>query len=163
MSYRRFLIFDSLGSLLWAVTFAALSWIFSDRIEQVIEYATGFGWWFGAGLIAVLVLYVGWKIFDRQRLIRSLRVARIAPEELKRMLDSGEEVLIVDLRDALDFAENPNLIPTARRLPPDELEARHEELPRDRDLVLYCTCPNEVKSARRSATATARANARPTA
>lgn len=64
------------------------------------------------------------------------------------MLESGEEVLIVDLRDALDFAANPHLIPTARRLPPDELEARHEELPRDRDLVLYCTCPNEATSAR---------------
>lgn len=148
MSYARFLAFDCLGSLLWAGTFTALGWIFSDRIEQVIEYATGFGWWFGAMIIAVLAIYVGWKLIDRQRLIRSLRVARISPEELKTKLDAGEEVLIVDLRSSLDFESKPYLIPTARRIAPDEIETKHEELPRDCDLVLYCTCPNEATSAR---------------
>lgn len=148
MSYARFLAFDGLGSLIWVATFAALGWIFSDRIEQVIEYAAGFGWWFGAFVIAVLAIYVGWKVVDRQRLIRSLRVARISPEELKSQLDAGENVLIVDLRSALDFAANPQLILTARRIPPDKLEQLHSELPRDCDLVLYCTCPNEATSAR---------------
>lgn len=148
MSYARFLVFDGLGSLIWVATFAALGWVFSDRIEQVIEYAAGFGWWFGASLIAILVFYIAWKVIDRQRLIRSLRVARISPEELKNQLDAGENVLILDLREPLDFESNPQLIPTARRMPPAELEARHEELPRDCDLVLYCTCPNEATSAR---------------
>lgn len=148
MSVSRFLAYDGLGAGLWAVVFLGLGYIFSEQFELIVSYATNFGWWFGAILIAALVFYVGWKFAARQRLIKSLRVARIAPEELKRMLDAGEDVLIVDLRDALDFAEHPDLIPTAWRLPPDELEARHEELPRDRDLVLYCTCPNEAKSAR---------------
>ena len=31
---------------------------------------------------------------------------------------------------------------------PEELDARHTETPRDRDIVLYCTCPNETTSAR---------------
>jgi len=30
----------------------------------------------------------------------------------------------------------------------DEVELRHLEIPRDRDIVLYCSCPNEVSSAR---------------
>lgn len=148
MSAARFFAFDALGSLLWAGTFAALGYLFSDRIEQIIAYATGFGWWFGAGIIAVLAGYAAWKLIERRRLIHSLRVARIAPEELKNLLDAGEEILIVDLRSSLDFESNPYLIPTAKRIAPDELETRHEELPRDRDLVLYCTCPNEATSAR---------------
>lgn len=148
MSISRFLLFDGFGSALWAITFVGLGYIFSEQFELVVGYAASFGWWFGLVLIAAIVGYAGWKFTARQRLIKSLRVTRIAPEELKRMLDEGEDVLIVDLRDALDFAERPGLIPTARRLPPEELESRHEELPRDRDLVLYCTCPNEAKSAR---------------
>lgn len=148
MSWGRFLVFDGLGSLIWAVVFLGLGYVFSDQLEQVISYATSFGWWFGAAFVGSLVVYTTWKFIERQRFIRSLRVARIAPEELKQMLDGGEEVLIVDLRDALDFEANPRLIPTARRLPPDELESRHSELPRDRDVILYCTCPNEATSAR---------------
>ncbi len=148
LSLGRFLIFDGLGAFVWAAAFVGLGYAFSEQFEQVADYATSLGWWFGVIVIAALLIYVGWKFAARRRLIRSLRVARIAPEELKEMLDRGEEVVIVDLRDALDFAMNPHLLPTARRIAPEELETRHAELPRDRDVVLYCTCPNEAKSAR---------------
>ena len=139
MKASRFLVFDSLGTLLWAGIFVGLGYIFSNQFEQIAEYAASFGWWFGAILIAGLVTYVGWKFVSRKRFMRSLRVARIKPEELKSQLDAGEDILIIDLRDSLDFDARPYLIPTALRIPPDELEERHEELPRDRDVILYCT------------------------
>lgn len=148
MSVSRFLIFDGLGAFIWAAVFVGLGFIFSERFEQVAGYAESFSGWFGVAVVAVLLVYVGWKFAGRQRLIRSLRVARISPEELKSQLDAGENVLILDLRNQLDFNENSQIIPMARRIPPDELEALHTELPRDRDLILYCTCPNEMTSAR---------------
>lgn len=148
MPLSRFLIFDGLGSMLWVVIFVGLGYIFSDQFEQVIEYATGFGWWFGVVLVTGLAIYIGWKFLIRQRFLRSLRVARIMAVDLKEMLDSNNEVVILDLRDPLDFEVNPQLIPTALRMPPAELESRHGELPRDRDIILYCTCPNEATSAR---------------
>ncbi len=148
MRLSRFFIFDGLGSALWVAVFVGLGYIFSDQFEQVIEYATGFGWWFGVTLITALAVYIGWKFLIRQRFLRSLRVARIMAVDLKEMLDANKEVLIVDLRDPLDFEINPQLIPTALRMPPADFEARNLELPRDRDIVLYCTCPNEATSAR---------------
>jgi len=39
-------------------------------------------------------------------------------------------------------------LPGAIRLDPEELDGRHTHIPRDRDIVLYCTCPNETTSAR---------------
>jgi rhodanese-related sulfurtransferase len=30
----------------------------------------------------------------------------------------------------------------------EDLERRHHEIPRDRDVILYCACPNEVTAAR---------------
>jgi len=45
----------------------------------------------------------------------------------------------VDLRGAADFETDPSVIPGAVRVLPSELDARHEEIPRDRDIVLYCT------------------------
>lgn len=148
MSAVKFFIFDGFGSLLWVGTFALLGYLFSDRLEQIVVYAESLGWWFGAGILVILIGYAAWKLIDRRRLIRSLRTARITPEELKEKLDAGEEVFIVDLRSALDFEANPYLIPTARRIEPNELEELHSELPRDREVILYCTCPNEATSAR---------------
>jgi rhodanese-related sulfurtransferase len=62
-------------------------------------------------------------------------------------LEEGENVAVVDLRHPLDFLPEPYTIPGAIRLPMEELQARNQEIPRDRDVVLYCTCPHEASSA----------------
>jgi rhodanese-related sulfurtransferase len=61
------------------------------------------------------------------------------PEELKAMLDTGGDVMVVDVRDRLDFQTEPSIIPGALHLTTEELEARHLEIPRERDIILYCT------------------------
>ncbi len=45
---------------------------------------------------------------------------------------------ILDLRHASEL-EDGGTLPGALRFPPEELEVRHNEIPRDRDIVLYCT------------------------
>ena len=61
------------------------------------------------------------------------------PEQLKVMMDRGDEVFVVDLRHAIDREGEPRTIPGALRLPAEELEQRAAELPLDRELVLFCT------------------------
>jgi membrane protein DedA with SNARE-associated domain len=139
MSFRRFIVYDLFGSVFWVGAFAGIGYFFSGRIESIVEYTGSLGIWSGAILILGLALYFGWKILARRRFINGLRVARIEPEELKSLLDASEDIHIVDLRDELDFEANPNMIRTAVRISPDEIEHRHEELPRDRDVILYCT------------------------
>ncbi len=74
------------------------------------------------------------------------QVRPIAPEELKRALEAGEPLAVIDLRHPLDFLPDPRVIPGAIRISPEEIATRHQEIPRDRDVVLYCTCPNESTS-----------------
>jgi membrane protein DedA with SNARE-associated domain len=139
MSLPRFLVFDGLGSLIWVSVFVGLGYIFADQLEIVVDYASRFGWWFGAVLVAGLAVYIIRKIVIRKRFMRSLRVARIKPEELKEKIEADEDMMIIDLRDSLDFEANPVMIPTSLRISPDDLENRQEELYRDRDIVLFCT------------------------
>lgn len=89
-----------------------------------------------------------WKYIARQRFLRKIRLARITPEELKTRLDGSEDTLVVDVRDRLDFEAELSVIPGALHLKTEELEARHHEIPREREIVLYCTCPSEASSAR---------------
>jgi rhodanese-related sulfurtransferase len=87
------------------------------------------------------------KFLRRRAFLRALRIARITPEELKQQLDSHEPLAIVDLRHPLDFLPEPCTIPGAIRIPLEDLEKRKDEIPHDREVVLYCTCPNEASSA----------------
>jgi hypothetical protein len=97
------------------------------------------GSWLVVALVGSLAAYILWKYVQRQRFLHRLRIARITPKELMEKLTAGEEVMIVDLRQPLDVEALPYMIPGALRMAMEELEKRHEEIPRDRDMVLYCS------------------------
>ena len=88
---------------------------------------------------AALGGYVAWKFISRQRFLRKIRIARITPAELKAKLDRGEDILIVDVRDRIDFESEPTIIPGALHLTIEDMDSRHQEIPREREIVLYCT------------------------
>lgn len=146
-SWRRFLLFDALGILLWAGSFETLGLIFSRQLHQLVHYASSAGTLLTSlGVGAVAAVYIAGKRTRRQSLLTRLRMARISAEELKGKLEAHEDIAIVDLRHPLDFLPQPYTLPGAIRIPSEELERRHNEIPRDRDVVLYCTCPNEASS-----------------
>jgi membrane protein DedA with SNARE-associated domain len=139
MRLARFLSFDSAGAALWIATFVGLGYAFSDQLEQIVAQSGRLG----AGLLAVLLgalaCWIGWKFIRRRRFIRTLRMDRIAPEELKRKLDAGEEVVVVDLRGSLDFEADPQTIPGALRVDASAIDELREQLARAPEVVLYCT------------------------
>jgi membrane protein DedA with SNARE-associated domain len=139
MSFTRFLFFDGMGAVIYNGLFVVLGYMFSHQLETVAQIALGFGVGLLLLIAAGLVFYIAWKYFQRQRFLRSLRVNRITPEELKRKIDAGEKVTIVDLRHAMDFEADPNTIPGAYFLPSEDFERRHSEIPGGRELILFCT------------------------
>ena len=139
MPVRRFMIFDSLGGFFWIATFSGLGFTFSDRLEQIAAHALRWGGWVVAVLAGSLAAYVLWKFIQRRRFLRRLRIARIAPKELMDKLTAGENISIVDLRQPIDIEAFPQMIPGALRIAMEEIEHRHGEIPRDRDVVLYCS------------------------
>jgi membrane protein DedA with SNARE-associated domain/rhodanese-related sulfurtransferase len=145
---RRFLFFDGLGSLLYPAVIGGLGFIFSHQLLGILHALGQIVHSAIVVLVALLGAYIGYKYFQRQRLLRKLRVARISVDELHRKLEAGEDLLVVDLRSAADLRNDPFIIKGALHVHLHELERRHMEIPRDRDIVLYCSCPNEVTSAR---------------
>ncbi len=144
----RFGLYDLAGVLLWAGTWLALGYFFSDAITLITALATALGRMLGLVVVAALAAYVLLKYARRRLFLRTLRMARISPEALKRRLDAGEDVTIIDLRTPLDVAAMPYAIPGSRWLAADGIDAVEAELLRGRAPVLYCACPNEATSAR---------------
>jgi len=67
--------------------------------------------------------------------------------ELKRRLEAGDPVVIVDLRTALDIETAPYRIPGARWFAPEVLKHPTHEIPSDSEVVFYCAEPREATSA----------------
>lgn len=146
LSFGKFALFDALGATIWIVSFGGLGYIFSDQLDLVGDYAARMGSWVAVLVVGLLAAWIGWKVVQRRRFLKKLAVSRITATELKSMLEAGEEVLVVDVRTALE--SQADSVPGALRIPLEEMEARHLDIPRDRDIILFCSCPNEASSAR---------------
>jgi membrane protein DedA with SNARE-associated domain len=135
--WDRFLMFDAMGAAIWIASWGAVGYLFSEQLELVGLLVGRAG--FRLFLLIVIVVggWIAVKYLQRRRFMRKLAVARITGEELRGMLLSGEEVVIIDIRGAATIPEKG--IPGALRIPLEELSLRQLEIPRDRDVVLFCT------------------------
>jgi len=137
-SWPEFVLFDSVGSVVWLGAYMGLGYVFADQLEIVAAYALRMG----SSIVTLLVLaaaaWIAGKYVHRRRFLRKLSLARISAEELRRMLEAGQEVMIVDLRHRME-ADPDDSIPGALRMSPEDLAERSHEIPRDRDIVLLCS------------------------
>jgi len=136
MPWWKFLSADAAGGVLWAGAFMAIGYVFRLQLEDAGELALRMGRWLMLVVTAALALWIGWKYWQRKHFIKSLRVARIAPEEVLKRLD---EIVVIDLRSRGDLKWDGMKLRGALWFDRKTLEEHHLEIPRDRDVVLYCT------------------------
>jgi rhodanese-related sulfurtransferase len=139
---------DGIGSLLYVGTFMMVGVLFSRQLDQVIAAFASLGSGALALIAGLAALYIGYKYIQRQRVLRELRMARITVDELYQKLNDGENPMILDLRPHSELEHDPSSIRGALHMTMDEVDGRLKEIPRDRDIILYCSCPNEISSAR---------------
>jgi rhodanese-related sulfurtransferase len=102
-------------------------------------------------VIAICVVVLGLLIFawiKRRRRDRNIELEQhsITAEELHSLLASQRELFLFDVRQPLDLLAYPELIPGARRIPPKEVLEQPSLIPKEKDVVVYCTCPGEKTS-----------------
>ncbi|MDE3165153.1 MAG: VTT domain-containing protein, partial [Acidobacteriota bacterium] len=133
----RFLLYDAAGTVLWSGAYMALGYVFGEQLEPVLEWAAGAGSWLLAVAALGLGIWLGWKFAQRRRLLRDLSVSRITVAELRALLEKGERPYIVDLRSGMDGEASP--IPGAVRVSAQDVAAGRHQIPRDREVILFCT------------------------
>lgn len=148
MAASTFILYDVAGTLIWAGVSAGVGALFSNQLEQLVALSDQAGGILFVMVVVVVGAFIGYKYRNRHRFLRELRMAKISVEELKQRMDAGEAISVVDVRHPHALELDPEIIPGAMNFTMEEIEHRHHEIPRDRDIVLYCTCPNEVSSAR---------------
>jgi membrane protein DedA with SNARE-associated domain len=139
MPRLRFHLLSSTGAFLWAGTWMLVGWTFRHQLDSVVRAARQTGVRIGLVLALAFLAWLAFKWDQRRRFLKKLWVTRIAPGELKNLMDAGDDVVVVDLRGPLDFQSDPVVIPGARRVPPEALESEDPGIPREKEIVLYCT------------------------
>ena len=151
MSLSRFLLLDGAGSALWAGTFLGLGFMFHGEAQKIWDALTRLGWWFGVLVAAALTLYLVVKYWQRTIYLRALRGNRINPVDLRLRLYSEDPPIVLDVRGAREVKLVGHTLPSARWVDPTRLRLKEldiGEVPEGRDIVLFCSCPNERTSAR---------------
>jgi membrane protein DedA with SNARE-associated domain/rhodanese-related sulfurtransferase len=148
IGWLPFLAFNSAGGALWVAAGMGGGMLLGAQIEALLAYLARYGS-FALSLVAALIAgYVAFKWWERHRFYAMLRMARISVDELHQMMDAGLAPLVVDVRSHTALTLEPRRIPGARHVPLHGFEEHVRELPRDRDIILYCNCPNEASAAR---------------
>jgi membrane protein DedA with SNARE-associated domain/rhodanese-related sulfurtransferase len=148
MPYSTFLAYDMTGALIWGTTITLAGRFFGDFLRLHPKALSWTGHFAGVLFVLAVLGFLLYRVWKQQAFLKQVKTARIDPEELKLMLDGGQPAFIVDLRHPLDYLPDPRVLPGALRISPTNLMERSGEIPRDRDIVLYCTCPSEATAAK---------------
>ena len=95
-------------------------------------------------IIAVVLAVAYWIKRARDR--RELEQHSITPEALRALLAAEREVLVFDVRLPLDLLADSDIIPGATRVAPKDIEANPLLIPKEKDTIVYCTCPSDKTS-----------------
>jgi uncharacterized membrane protein YdjX (TVP38/TMEM64 family) len=135
--YGRFFLYDAAGATIWIGAYFLLGFAFAAQLELLLGYVSTMG----SGLLllvaALLTVWIGRKYLQRRLFLQRLKGDRITVEELDERLNAGEDLVIVDLRSRL--SGDSAGIPGAIRLSLEELAARSGDIPRDREIILFCS------------------------
>lgn len=132
---RHFFAMNSAGSALWIVALMLAGYLPVERLHV----ASAVGPILFEGSLVVLAANVGVKYMQRRQFLKELYKSRITPEEVRQMLEAGERIVILDLRHPLDSLADPRTLPGAIRVLPNEVTSRADMLPKDGEIILYCT------------------------
>ena len=147
MNAAHFLLVDSIGSLFYGGSFILLGYFFANQLEQIGSAISSIGGSALCLIVAAAAGYIGYKYWQRTRLLDELRMARITAPDLRRMMDAGQEMVILDMRSNVEFDREPG-IDGAIHLSLDDVKEGRYKIPHDREVIVYCSCPNDVTAAR---------------
>ena len=139
MSTGKFLALDIIGATLWACALTYIGFLFSNELTAIASRFAELGGIAAIIILGLFVAFIGYKLIQRQLFLRSLRMRMLRPQEVSEKLEAKESFYIIDLRHRLDFNALPYGVPGAVRVPMEKVQEHYPLIPRDQDIILYCS------------------------
>jgi membrane protein DedA with SNARE-associated domain/rhodanese-related sulfurtransferase len=148
VGWPRYLLLTGIGSLLWIGVAVGAGALFHTQVGLILAKLEDLGSTAIVILAALLLAFVAFKWWERQRFYKAVRMARITVDELLDLIEGKADPVIVDLRIGADRArDGRRSIPGARAMELTEVDRHLAQFPKDREIVFFCNCPNEASAA----------------
>jgi membrane protein DedA with SNARE-associated domain/rhodanese-related sulfurtransferase len=145
MRLAQFLGLDLIGASLYTGAFWGAGFLFSGFIGMIADAYSKFGNVLGVCIGLMVIGWLGWHGFQ---LLRARRLSPVARSSVADIAKRRGEVAIFDVRSHGYYEKNAVRIEGSERLEPNGITEACETMPKDKDIVLYCTCYREATSER---------------
>lgn len=141
MRFWQFLRLDFAGALLYAATYLLIGYLSRDFLAKVFNGFSAAGRAMEAVIALALVIYAIYRVLQFRKYRKYDVVPRIQVQELVSRLASDEahRALIVDVRSHGYYDIGSERIRGSIRIEPNNLDEEIKNLPKDKDIYLYCT------------------------
>ena len=147
LTWPLFALLDGLGAAIWTGSTIGLGMLLHQEIGRLVAPLQELEPIAIGSIATLLAGYISIKWWQRHRFYDRLRMARITVDELHKLMAEGQRPLIVDLRTSLVRDQDSRIIPGALVADIADVEQWRDQLPTDREIIFYCTCPNETGAA----------------
>ncbi len=144
--FSTFALYDLLGSALWAAGWMLVGRATHGSIDPLLTRLDQLG---GHAVVLVTLLVAGYiaaRWLQRWRFRKMLEMVRISPDELHALIESGEAPVIIDVRAGSSRMSQPHRIPGAMLYDMSARDTPIEIEGPDREIIIYCACPNEASA-----------------
>ena len=141
MRFTQFLRLDLAGSLLYALTYLLIGYIFRDFLAAILNGFQTAGRAMEILLVVAVIAYIGYRVRKFIEYRSYDIVPRVQVEELAARIAAGEadKIQIVDVRSHGYYDVGTERIFGSIRIEPNNLDEEVKILPKDKDIYLYCT------------------------
>jgi membrane protein DedA with SNARE-associated domain len=141
MPFLQFLRLDLAGSVLYLATYLLLGYVSRDFLAATLKSLYETSRVMEGVIIVALVIYIVYRIVQHQRYREYDFVPRVHAQELAERIANGEadRLKIIDVRSHGYYDVGAERIFGSIRIEPNNLEEEIKNLPKDKDIYLYCT------------------------
>jgi rhodanese-related sulfurtransferase len=142
------LALDVAGASLYTLVWCGIGFLFSNFLA-VLTHGYRIGGRILLWLVAsTIVIYFGYHIWLLLKASALSYVPRVSPAEVARHLysDFHRDMVVYDVRSHGYYSHKACRVKGSARLEPNTLLQQTENLPRDKEIILYCTCHRDATS-----------------
>lgn len=150
MRFVQFLTLDLSGAVLYAAGWCGIGFLFSDFLSVLTNgYQAGgrIFLWLVALAVAIYFVYHIWLLLKPEA---RTYVPRVSASEVARRFysDLYDDMAVFDVRSHGYYSSNTFRVKGSLRLEPNTLLQQTGNLPRDKEIIVYCSCQGEATSLR---------------
>lgn len=146
VSTGRFVAFSMSGSVLWAGTGLLLGATFHKSVDKLLDAMSTMGTTALIFVLSLLGLFILYKYVERRRFLSSMDVERISMAEFTSLINEGQQPIVIDAR-SMTAQQLEAAIPGALPFDAGNVQGFMAGLDKERHIVVYCSCPNDVTAA----------------